>query len=78
MKRSVGRLRTSHVYSDTLKILQEMATEDGVRKQFDRTIDSQGYFPESCFYMFIGAPEKVIIHEPIQEQFRAKISKELS
>lgn len=78
VNRSVGRLRTTHVYSDTLKILREMATEDGVRKQFDRTIDSQGYFPESCFYMFIGAPEKVIIHEPIQEQFRAKISKELS
>ncbi|MEK3915296.1 CHAT domain-containing protein [Paenibacillus sp. FSL H7-0331] len=67
--RSVDKLRYGHIYSDTKKVLREMAMEDGLGEYFDEVMSSQGFFPESCFYTMTGKPENVILCEPIIEDF---------
>jgi hypothetical protein len=70
LERSSGRLRTTHVYEDTIELLQEMADEDGVGQEFRATLDSQGYFPESLFYVLLGRPDRVVLHDPVAERMR--------
>lgn len=65
---SVGRLRTTHVYEDTEKILGEMADKDGIGEYYRSYIKSNGYFPESLFYQFIGMPENIFIRNDIIKQ----------
>jgi len=61
LKYSVNKLRSTHVYEDTEKILRELAYRDDIGTYFDSVMKSQGYFPESIFYQFIGQPENVFI-----------------
>lgn len=65
--RSVGRLRAAHVYEDTERILQKMADERGFGSTFRSTLKSQGYFPESLFYYFLGQPNRIVFHDPLAE-----------
>jgi hypothetical protein len=65
LDKSKGKLRFTHIYDDTISILKELAARDGILDQFENALSSQGYFPESIFYQFVGRPENIIIHEPI-------------
>jgi hypothetical protein len=69
LERSVGRIRSNHIYEDTVTVMRELAIEDGFGEHFDAVIKGQGYFPESVFYQFLGCPENVFIHNPIFERF---------
>lgn len=68
MDKSVGRLRCTHAYEDTINILREIAYEDGIGDYFDSYIKSQGYFPESVFYQLIGVPENVFVRNDVFEE----------
>lgn len=68
LNRSRGRLHLGTVYKDTIDILREMTIEDGLGEYFDAVLSSQGFFPESCFYVLTGAPENVILTEPAFEK----------
>lgn len=67
-RRSIGRLRKGHVYTDTFDILSEIADEHGMREHLEAVKSSPGFFPESCFYVLTGAPENVIISERVFEK----------
>lgn len=67
-KFSVGRLRATHAYEDTETILREMAYKDGIGVYYDSYIKSNGYFPESVFYQFIGMPENVFIRNAVMDE----------
>lgn len=71
LHRSVGRLRPGHIYTDTVTVLRELASESGMGQYFDSVMSSQGFFPESCFYVMLGTPENILLHEPVVERFRA-------
>jgi hypothetical protein len=72
LERSSGRMRARHIYADTISVLQEMANEDGFGQGFRATLKSQGYFPESLFYIFIGRPDRIILHDDTAEKMRAE------
>lgn len=72
LERSKGRMRARHIYEDTISVLQEMADEDGFGQGFRATLKSQGYFPESLFYIFNGRPERIILHDDTAEKMRAE------
>ena len=70
LTQSVGRIRKGHVYSDTEKIMQAMATERGKGVAFKAWLTNQGYVPESIFYMFLGWPERLILCDRQFEEAR--------
>lgn len=63
------RLRSTHIYEDTVKVLHEIAEKDGKGDYFDSIIKSKGYFPESLFYQLIGNPENVFIRNDIMKKY---------
>ena len=63
LKRSGGRLRKSHVYLDSETVLAEIAHNHGIVKKF-RSWMSNGYIPESVFYVVMGWPERVVFYDP--------------
>jgi len=63
--RSSGRIRKSHVYADTERVLEEIASECGIREKFRAWLSSPGYIPESLFYTFIGWPERIVVQDPV-------------
>ena len=68
-KYSVEKLRSTHAYDDTVKILREIAYRDGIGEYYDSFIKSNGYFPESVFYQFIGMPENVFIRNDVMSEW---------
>lgn len=64
--RSIGRLRRAFAYEDTIKVLREIATADGIEKKFDAWI-AAGIIPESLFYVMIGNPDQVVVKNPFSE-----------
>ncbi len=68
MKDSVGRLRCTHAYEDTVNILREIAYRDGIGEYYDSYIESIGFFPESIFYQLIGTPENVFFRNEVMEE----------
>lgn len=64
-KLSRGKLRYSHIYDDTIKIIREMVERDGMLDYLNSVISSQGFFPESVFYQLIGSPENILLYEPV-------------
>lgn len=68
LSRSVGRLRRGHIYADTVTVLREIAAENGMQGYLNSILSSQGIFPESCFYVWTGSPEHVLLTEPIIEK----------
>jgi len=65
LERCVGRLRSTHIYSDTIKIVKEMLAEEGMKGKFGNILDINDYLPESFFYQLIGNPENVILYNDI-------------
>lgn len=61
--RSAGRLRSSHIYSDTEAILQELANETGFGSTLQNTLSSAGYIPHSVFYYLAGWPERIVVRD---------------
>ena len=68
---SPGRLRRGHIYEDTERVLVEIATRRGFGHVLRSTLQSQGYFPESIFYTFLGRPDHIVVKDAIWEQARA-------
>ena len=64
MERSVGKLDFNNIYNDTEKILIQMAKEDGIGEKMENYLKSQGYFPESIFYQWLGSPENIFVYNP--------------
>lgn len=50
------------VYEETINILRDIATRDGVLHKYDKSLRVDNYFPESLFYQFIGYPEHILIN----------------
>lgn len=65
LNRCVGRLRRTHIYSDTIAILKEMLAEEGMEGKFDNILSQNDFFPESFFYQFLGNPENVFLYSEI-------------
>jgi hypothetical protein len=63
-RRSVGRLRRGHIYSDTETVLCEMAKSMGIGSQVRNWLKRPGYVPESLFYVFVGRPDLIYFDEP--------------
>lgn len=72
LERCVNRLRSSHIYSDTIQIIKEMLEEEGMQGRFGNILDQNDYFPESCFYQFLGSPENVFLFNEIFDQYCQK------
>lgn len=70
--RCVGRLRSTHIYSDTINIIKEMLAEEGIQGKFDNILGQNDYFPESIFYQFLGSPENVFLYNEIFEEYIQK------
>ena len=64
MECSVGKLDFKNIYNNTEKILIQMAKEDGIGEKMENYFKSQGYFPESIFYQWIGSPENIYVYNP--------------
>lgn len=69
LNRCVGRLRRTHIYSDTIAILKEMLAEEGMNGKFDNIIRQNDYFPESFFYELLGTPENVFLYNETFDKF---------
>lgn len=65
LERCVGRLRSTHIYSDTINIVKEMLDEEGLQGKFFNGLDMNDFFPESFFYQLIGYPENVFLYNEI-------------
>ena len=64
LKRSPGTLRKNHVYQDSENVLAEIAQDHGILVKFRSWINSQGYVPESAFYVIMGWPERIVFYDP--------------
>ena len=64
MEYSVGKLDFKNIYNDTEKILIQMAKEEGIGEKMENYLKSQGSFPESIFYQWIGSPENIYVYNP--------------
>lgn len=62
LNRCVGRLRQTHIYSDTITILKELLEDEGMAGKFDNIISQNDYFPESFFYQLLGCPENIYLY----------------
>lgn len=74
------RLRRTHVYDDTEKLLRELARQDGEKQEhlLDSVIRSPGYFPESIFYQLIGRPENIFFRNSTMLKYMESESDEES
>ncbi|GLY51875.1 CHAT domain-containing protein [Lentzea sp. NBRC 102530] len=66
--RANGRLRMTHIYEDTEKVLEEIAVEHGIGDKFRTWMRSPRYVPESMFYTFYGWPERVYLRDRMSPQ----------
>ena len=69
LERCLGRLRSTHIYSDTIKIIKEMLAEEGMEGKFGNILDENDYFPESFFYQFLGSPENIFLYNEIFDEY---------
>lgn len=72
LERCVGKLRSTHIYSDTIKIIKEMLAEEGMEGKFGNILNTQDFFPESFFYQLIGYPENIFLYNDIFEEVQSK------
>lgn len=69
LNRCIGRLRSTHIYSDTIAILKELLEDEGMAGKFDNIIRQNDYFPESFFYQLLGCPENIFFYNETFDQF---------
>lgn len=69
LHRCRGRLRHTHIYSDTITILKEILAEEGMQGKFANILGQNDYFPESVFYQFLGSPENVFLYSEIFDKY---------
>ncbi|MDE7433060.1 MAG: hypothetical protein K2N34_14260, partial [Lachnospiraceae bacterium] len=67
LSRSKSRLHQHNIYDDTIKILREMLSEDGMGEYFDAVLNTQSFFPESLFYQVLGAPENIYLYNELYD-----------
>ena len=72
LERCVGRLRPTHIYSDTITIIKDMLLEEGMQGKFDNILSQNDYFPESVFYQLIGSPENIFLYNEIFDEYIQK------
>lgn len=72
LERCVGRLRPTHIYSDTITIIKEMLLEEGMQGKFDNILSQNDYFPESIFYQLLGSPENIFLYNEIFDEYIQK------
>ena len=48
LERCIGKLRSTHIYSDTIKIVKEMLAEEGMEGKFGNILSTQDFFIFSC------------------------------
>ena len=72
LERCVGRLRPTHIYSDTITIIKEMLLEEGMQGKFDNILSQNDYFPESIFYQLLGSPENIFLYNEIFDEYIEK------
>jgi hypothetical protein len=71
--RSIGRLRSRHIYEDTERVLFEIAADQGMGARVRNWLRTPGYVPESLFYVFTGKPERIYLRS-LTEIFRDRVS----
>ncbi|WP_229075166.1 CHAT domain-containing protein [Actinoplanes sp. DH11] len=71
--RSRGRLRSTHIYEDTEKVLGDIAEDQGRRSQVENWFRRPGYVPESLFYVLAGRPERIYFRDPMSIVAGAKL-----
>jgi hypothetical protein len=77
--RSIGRLRSSHIYKDTEEILLEIARETGDENWVRATLSSKSFFPESAFYVLIGRSDDIVLQlTDFQKQYKEIAQKPLN
>ncbi|HAU65891.1 MAG: hypothetical protein A2017_17500 [Lentisphaerae bacterium GWF2_44_16] len=60
-------LRAKHIYQDSVNRLIDIAKGDGMDHYVKAVIDSQGFFPESIFYILYGKPELILFGKGINK-----------
>ena len=68
LDRSRGRLRLQHMYQDTEVVLRDIAKDRGILDRFNAWMRSQGYLPESLFYVMLGYPERIVFYDATIEK----------
>lgn len=68
LERCVNRLRSTHIYTDTIEIIKEMLEEEDMQGKFGDILDMKNFFPESFFYQLIGYPENIFLYNDIFEK----------
>ena len=74
-RRSPGRLRHEHIYSDSEEILYEIASDWGVGDKFKAWIKYPGYIPETVYYTAIGWPERIILNDSLMKEVYDELKK---
>lgn len=59
--RSAGQLRAGHIYTDTERVLGDIADDQGNGVRVRNWLRKPGYVPESLFYTFAGRPDRVFL-----------------
>jgi hypothetical protein len=57
--RSTGQLRKGHIYTDTERVLADIADDQGIGNRVRNWFQRPGYVPESLFYVFAGRPDRI-------------------
>lgn len=68
LKKSKGRLTRTNIYENTIRILKEMLSEEGIHNSFQDVLNEKNYFPESFFYQWIGFPDNIFIYDENYEK----------
>lgn len=61
-------LKYGKLYVGTINRLKRIARKTGDLNYLNSILESKGFFPESCFYIFSGYPEKVILNNQLYGQ----------
>ena len=62
LERCVGKLRPTHIYSDTIKIIKEMLAEEGMEGRFGNILNTRDFFPESFFLSIYWVSRKYFFY----------------
>ncbi len=69
-----SHIRRSHIYEDVERFLRDYTDERGVSDLYREALSSRKYFPETTFYILMGAPERLVLRDDVGEDFRRQSS----